>query len=202
MVMTDDIYEHIRFDHTPNPHWLTAAPELRDRTLAINGVSKTYAMTGFRIGWVAGPKDIIQAINTFLSQSAGNCCSVSQAAAAAALNGDQSFVKDSVETYQKRRDRTVSRINTIKGLSCITPKGAFYLYVNCQEIMGKTTPEGKVIASDDDLVIYLLDSVGVAVVSGSAYGLSPYFRMSIATSIESLDAGTELIRHAIENLKP
>ena len=200
MVMTDDIYEHIRFDNTPNPHWLTAAPELRDRALAINGVSKTYAMTGFRIGWVAGPKDIIQAINTFLSQSAGNCCSVSQAAAVAALNGDQSFVKDSVETYQKRRDRTVSRINAIKGLSCITPKGAFYLYVNCQEIMGKTTPKGKVITSDDDLVIYLLDSVGVAVVSGSAYGLSPYFRMSIATSIETLDAGTDLIRNAIEKL--
>ncbi len=200
LVMTDDIYEHIRFDNTPNPHFLTAAPELKDRTLAINGVSKTYAMTGFRIGWVAGPKDIIHAINTFLSQSAGNCCSVSQAAAVAALNGDQSFIHESVETYQKRRDQTAARINAIKGLHCRVPKGAFYLYVNCQDVIGKTTPEGKVLASDDDLVMYLLDSVGVAVVAGTAYGLSPYFRMSIATSLDTLDQGTALIAEAIQKL--
>ena len=201
LVMTDDIYEHIRFDGQSTPHFLQAAPELRDRTLAINGVSKTYAMTGWRIGWVAGPRDLVQALDTLLSQSTGNCCSISQAAAAAALNGDQSFVTESVAIYKQRRDATLARINAIPGLNCLSPDGAFYLYINCGGLIGKTTPEGKVLNEDGDVVMYLLESVGVAVVAGTAYGLSPYFRMSIATSIDTLEEGCARIARAVAALR-
>jgi aspartate aminotransferase len=196
LVMTDDIYEHIRFDGQHTPHLLNAAPQLRERTLAINGVSKTYAMTGWRIGWAAGPRDLVQALDTFLSQSAGNCCSISQAAAAAALNGDQSFVADSVAVYKQRRDTTLARINAIPGLSCRSPEGAFYLYINCSGLIGKTTPGGKRLEQDGDVVMYLLESEGVAVVAGTAYGLSPYFRLSIATSIDILEEGCTRIARA------
>ena len=200
LVMTDDIYEHIRFDGKQTVHLLAVAPELRDRTCAVNGVSKTYAMTGWRIGWVAGPRDIIQALDTLLSQSTGNCCAASQAAAAAALNGDQGFVAESVAIYKQRRDRTAQRINAIPGLSCAMPDGAFYLYVNCAGLLGKRTPEGKAIETDSDVVMYLLDHAGVAVVSGVAYGLSPYFRLSIATSIETLMDGMDAIAEAVAAL--
>jgi aspartate aminotransferase len=200
LVMTDDIYEHIRFDGQKTAHLLQAAPDLRDRVAAVNGVSKTYAMTGWRIGWVAGPRDLIQALDTLLSQSTGNCCSISQAASAAALNGDQSFVAESVAIYKQRRDHTLQRINAIPGLSCRSPDGAFYLYVNCAGVIGKATPQGKTVATDGDLVMYLLDSVGVAVVAGTAYGLSPYFRLSIATSIDTLDEGCKRIAQAVAAL--
>jgi len=201
LVMTDDIYEHIRFDGQHTPHLLNAAPQLRERTLAINGVSKTYAMTGWRIGWAAGPRDLVQALDTFLSQSAGNCCSISQAAAAAALNGDQSFVADSVAVYKQRRDTTLARINAIPGLSCRSPEGAFYLYINCSGLIGKTTPTGKRLEQDGDVVMYLLESEGVAVVAGTAYGLSPYFRLSIATSIDILEEGCTRIARAVAALR-
>jgi aspartate aminotransferase len=200
LVMTDDIYEHIRFDGRKTPHLLHAAPELRDRTAAVNGVSKTYAMTGWRIGWVAAPRDLIQALDTMLSQSTGKCCSISQAAAAAALDGDQGFVAESVATYKQRRDHTLALINAIPGLSCASPDGAFYLYVNCAGLIGKTTPQGTPLATDGDVVMYLLDSVGVALVAGTAYGLSPYFRLSIATSIEILDEGCKRIAGAVAAL--
>jgi aspartate aminotransferase len=200
LVMTDDIYEHIRFDGQKTPHLLQAAPDLRERTAAVNGVSKTYAMTGWRIGWVAAPRDLIQALDTLLSQSTGNCCSVSQAAAAAALNGDQGFVAESVAIYKQRRDQTLARINAIPGLSCRSPDGAFYLYVNCAGLIGKSTPQGQVLAADGDVVMYLLDSVGVAVIAGTAYGLSPYFRLSIATSIDNLDEGCTRIANAVAAL--
>jgi aspartate aminotransferase len=200
-VMTDDIYEHIHFGDKPLTHLLIAAPELRDRTLAINGVSKTYAMTGWRIGWIAGPRPLIQAIETLLSQSAGNCCSISQAAAAAALDGDQSFVKESVAIYQARRDATLKGINAIPGLSCSPPDGAFYLYVNCAGLIGKTTPDGQCLETDGDVVLYFLDSVGVAMVAGTAYGLSPYFRLSIATSIETLNEGVARLARAVSDLR-
>ena len=200
LVMTDDIYEHIRFDGQRTPHFLQAAPELRDRTLVVNGVSKTYAMTGWRIGYVAGPRDLVQALDTLLSQSTGNCCSISQAAAAAALNGDQSFVSESVAIYKQRRDATLARINAIPGLSCRAPDGAFYLYIGCAGLIGKRTPEGKLLEQDGDVVMYLLDSVGVAVVAGTAYGLSPYFRLSIATSIEILEEGCKRIAAAVAEL--
>jgi aspartate aminotransferase len=201
LVMTDDIYEHIRFDGEHTPHLLNAAPQLRDRTLAINGVSKTYAMTGWRIGWAAGPRDLVQALDTFLSQSAGNCCSISQAAAAAALNGDQSFVAESVAVYKQRRDTTLARINAIPGLGCRSPEGAFYLYINCGGLIGKTTPTGKRLEQDGDFVMYLLESEGIAVVAGTAYGLSPYFRLSIATSIDILEEGCTRIARAVAALR-
>ena len=200
LVMTDDIYEHIRFEGGTAPHLLAAAPELRDRTLAINGVSKTYAMTGWRIGWAAGPRNLVQALDTFLSQAAGNCCSISQAAAAAALNGDQGFVAESVAVYRKRRDATAAGINAIAGLSCRLPEGAFYLFVNCSGLIGRKAPEGRRLDTDGDVVMYLLESVGVAVVAGAAYGLSPYFRLSIATSLETLEEGVARIARAVADL--
>ncbi len=200
LVMTDDIYEHIRFDGQQTVHLLAVAPELRDRTLAINGVSKTYAMTGWRIGWAAGPRDLIEAMGTLLSQSAGNCSAPGQAAATFALNGDQSFVGECVAIYRQRRDRTAQRINAIPGLRCPMPEGAFYLYVNCAGLIGKRTPEGKTLENDTDVVMYLLERVGVAVVAGSAYGLSPYFRLSIATSIETLMEGCDRIAQAVAAL--
>jgi aspartate aminotransferase len=201
LVMTDDIYEHIRFDGRPTPHLLNAAPELRNRVLAVNGVSKTYAMTGWRIGWLAGPSDLIGALNTLLSQASGNACSISQAAAVAALNGNQSFVAESVATYRTRRDRMLTRINQIEGLSCLPPDGAFYLYVNCAGLIGRTTPAGARLETDGDVAMYLLESVGVAVVQGSAYGLSPFFRMSIATSTDVLDDGASRISRAVSELR-
>ena len=200
LVMTDDIYEHIRFDGGDAPHLLGAAPELRDRTLAINGVSKTYAMTGWRIGWAAGPAELIKAMETLLSQSAGNCCSISQAAAVAALNGDQSFVGESVAIYRERRDRTAAALGAIPGLTCRLPEGAFYLYVNCQGLLGKTTPDGQRLTSDGDVVMYLLDHAGVATVAGAAYGLSPYFRLSIATGMDVLMEGARRIGAAVGEL--
>jgi aspartate aminotransferase len=200
LVMTDDIYEHIRFDGGTAPHLLAGSPELRDRTLTVNGVSKTYAMTGWRIGWVAGPRDLVQALDTFLSQAAGNACSISQAAAAAALSGDQSFVSESVAVYRERRDATVAGINAIPGLSCRVPEGAFYLFVNCRGLLGRTTPSGSRLDTDGDVVMYLLDRVGVAVVAGAAYGLSPYFRLSIATSLETLRDGVSRIGRAVAEL--
>jgi aspartate aminotransferase len=140
-------------------------------------------------------------MDTLLSQSTGNCCSISQAAAAAAMNGDQSFVAESVAVYKQRRDRTLALINAIPGLSCATPPGAFYLYVNCAGLIGKTTPAGKVLAEDGDVVMYLLESEGVAMVAGTAYGLSPYFRLSIATSIDILEEGCARIARAVAELR-
>jgi aspartate aminotransferase len=201
LVLTDDIYEHIRYDGQRSPHLLEAMPALRDRTVAINGVSKTYAMTGWRMGYAAGPADIIEAMNIMMSQSSGNCCSISQAAAAAALNGDQGFVRESVLVYRQRRDATLAQINAIPGLSCLAPAGAFYLYINCAGLIGKTTPKGNRLTEDGDLVMYLLEQAGVAVVAGTAYGLSPYFRLSIATSQEILDDGCKRIGDAISCLK-
>jgi aspartate aminotransferase len=157
-------------------------------------------MTGWRIGYIAGPREYIKALDTFLSQSAGSCCAVSQAAAAAALNGDQSFVAESVQIYKERRDRTVQALNAIPGLSCRTPEGAFYLYVNCSQLIGRMTPQGRRIEDDTDVVLYLLESEGVAVVAGVAYGLSPFFRLSIATSIEVLEEGCKRIARAVAAL--
>ncbi|GFM83103.1 aminotransferase [Pseudomonas cichorii] len=200
LLMTDDIYEHIRFDDADNAHILGVEPDLRDRVLVINGVSKTYAMTGWRIGYAAGPADVINAMATLQSQSTSNASSVSQAAAVAALNGDQSFVKESVKVYQQRRDRCLELINAIDGLSCLKPDGAFYLYVNCGALIGKRAPDGKLLETDTDVVMYLLESQGVAVVAGTAYGLAPFFRMSIATALETLEQGCSRIATAVAAL--
>ncbi|RQO43233.1 aspartate transaminase [Pseudomonas sp. KBW05] len=201
LLMTDDIYEHIRYEGLDNPHILAIEPALSERSLVVNGVSKTYAMTGWRIGYAAGPADLIGAMATLQSQSTSNACSVSQAAAVEALNGDQSFVKHSVEVYQQRRDRCLDLLNAIPGLSCRKPDGAFYLYVNCGGLLGKTTAEGQVLNSDSEVVMYLLESQGVAVVAGTAYGLAPFFRMSIATDIDTLDQGCARIAAAVATLR-
>ncbi len=200
LLMTDDIYEHIRYEGLDNPHILAIEPTLTERTLVVNGVSKTYAMTGWRIGYAAGPADLIGAMATLQSQSTSNACSVSQAAAVEALNGDQSFVKDSVAVYQQRRDRCLDLLNAIDGLSCRKPDGAFYLYVNCSGLLGKSTVQGKRLDTDYDVVMYLLESQGVAVVAGTAYGLAPFFRMSIATDIKTLDEGCSRIAAAVAAL--
>jgi len=200
LLMTDDIYEHIRYDGLDNPHILAIEPALSDRTLVVNGVSKTYAMTGWRIGYAAGPADVIGAMATLQSQSTSNACSVSQAAAVEALNGDQQFVKDSVQVYQERRDRCLDLLNGIDGLSCRKPDGAFYLYVICSGLLGKTTPQGQRLDSDYDVVMYLLESQGVAVVAGTAYGLAPFFRMSIATALDTLEQGCSRIATAVAAL--
>ena len=201
LLMTDDIYEHIRYEGLENPHILAIEPALGERSVVVNGVSKTYAMTGWRIGYAAGPADLIGAMATLQSQSTSNACSISQAAAVEALNGDQSFVQASVEVYQQRRDRCLGLLNAIDGLSCRKPDGAFYLYVNCSGLLGRSTPEGKRLDSDYDVVMYLLESQGVAVVAGTAYGLAPFFRMSIATDITTLDEGCSRIAAAVATLR-
>lgn len=200
MLMTDDIYEHIRFGHARQPHILAIEPSLRDRTVVINGVSKTYAMTGWRIGYAAGPSDLIVAMETLQSQSTSNPCSVSQAAALAALQGDQSFIADFLAIYRQRRDAALAHINAIPGLHCSAPGGAFYLFVNCSGLIGQTTPHGQILQSDVDVVLYLLDSVGVAMIPGSAYGAAPYFRMSIATRLDVIEEGCKRIAAAVEAL--
>lgn len=200
LVMMDDIYEHIRFDAGAPQHLLAIEPQLASRTLVVNGVSKTYAMTGWRIGYVAGPADLISALETLQSQSTSNACTISQAAALAALTGDQSFVQESVRTYKQRRDFALEALNAIPGISCRTPGGAFYLYVNCGGMIGRTTPQGKPLESDTDVVMYLLEQAGVALIAGSAYGVSPFFRMSIATNIDVIDEGCRKIASAVAAL--
>ncbi len=201
MVMTDDIYEHIRFDDEVNPHILTVEPRLRERTVVINGVSKTYAMTGWRIGYAAGPTDIISAMETLQSQSTSNACSVSQAAALAALQGDHAFLAGFVATYRARRDKALALINAIPGLHCRTPGGAFYLFVNCSGLIGRKTPDGQFLQTDVDVVLYFLNAVGVAMIPGSAYGVGPYFRMSIATRIDVVEEGCRRIAIAVTGLR-
>lgn len=201
MLMTDDIYEHIRFGDAMQPHILAIEPGLRDRTVVINGVSKTYAMTGWRIGYAAGPADLIAAMETLQSQSTSNACSVSQAAALAALQGDQSFIADFLTIYRQRRDTALADINAIPGLHCRAPGGAFYLFVNCSGLIGQTTPQGQTLQSDVDVVLYLLESVGVAMIPGSAYGAAPYFRMSIATRLDVIQEGCKRIATAVAALR-
>jgi aspartate aminotransferase len=200
LLMTDDIYEHIRFDDHDNPHILAIEPSLRERTVVINGVSKTYAMTGWRIGYAAGPRDLISAMETLQSQSTSNACSVSQAAALAALTGDHAFLANFVAIYRERRDKALAMINAIPGLSCRTPGGAFYLFVNCAGLVGRTLPSGRRIENDVEVVLYLLDSVGVAMIPGSAYGAAPYFRMSIATRVDVIEEGCRRIARAVAEL--
>ena len=177
-----------------------AAPELKDRVLLVNGVSKAYAMTGWRLGYAAGPAGLIAAINKLQSQISSCPSSVSQAAAAAALTGDQSFVRSSAEVYRGRRDAAVAGLNAIAGLSCSTPEGAFYAYVNCGGVLGKSTPDGKLIRDDQDFVLYLLDEASVAAIPGSAYGLGPYFRISFATSLDILEESVAAIDKAVQTL--
>jgi aspartate aminotransferase len=199
-VLADEIYDQIYFGDGKLASLVEVAPELKDRVLAVNGVSKAYAMTGWRLGYAAGPAPLIAAINKLQSQISSCPSSVSQAAAAAALTGSQDFVRDSVETYRKRRDTAVAALNAVDGLSCTTPDGAFYTYVNCAGVIGKTTPEGQVISNDQDFTLYLLDAASVAVIQGSAYGLGPYFRISYATSLDVIEESIAAIDKAVQAL--
>ncbi|OOP61907.1 aspartate aminotransferase [Arthrobacter sp. SRS-W-1-2016] len=199
-VLTDEIYDEIHFGDGRVTSLVTAVPSLRDRILLVNGVSKAYAMTGWRLGYGVGPAPLIAAMNKLQSQTSSCPSSVSQAAAAAALNGDQSFVRDSVEVYRKRRDVAVEGLNAIEGLSVAPAEGAFYAYVNCSGVIGKTAPDGTVIENDQDFTMYLLNAAAVAVIQGSAYGLGPYFRISFATSLETINAGVDSIHKAVSAL--
>ncbi|TCN25254.1 aspartate transaminase [Sinorhizobium americanum] len=199
-VLSDDIYDQVWFRDEPMTTLVSAVPELKDRVLLVNGVSKSYAMTGWRIGYGAGPAPLIAAINKLQSQMSSCPSSVSQAAAAHALSSDQSFVTDSVRMYKERRDYACARLNAVPGLSCLMPAGAFYLFPNCGGVIGKKTPDGKIIETDLDFVLYLLDGVGVAALQGAAYGLSPYFRLSIATSIEAITQACDRIERAVAAL--
>jgi aspartate aminotransferase len=199
-VLTDEIYDQIYFGEERIASLVEVAPALRDRILMVNGVSKAYAMTGWRLGYGAGPAGVISAINKLQSQISSCPSSISQAAAAAALTGDQSFVRTSGEVYRTRRDAAVAGLNGIDGLSCTMPDGAFYAYVNCSGVMGKTTPAGKVIRNDEDFVLYLLDEASVAAIPGTAYGLEPYFRISYATSLDVIDESLDAIDKAVRAL--
>lgn len=196
MVMTDDMYEHIWYADFAFATIAQVCPELFDRTLTVNGVSKAYAMTGWRIGFAGGPEWLIKAMAKLQSQSTSNPCSISQAAAVAALNGPQDFLVERNAAFEKRRDLVVSMINDTPGLHCPTPEGAFYVYPDASELMGKTTPKGAVINTDEDLIAYFLEEAQVAAVHGAAFGLSPAFRISYATSEDVLTEACTRIQRA------
>ncbi|MDH5410064.1 MAG: pyridoxal phosphate-dependent aminotransferase [Alphaproteobacteria bacterium] len=195
-VMTDDMYEHVIYDDFEFTTIAQVTPELYDRTLTLNGLSKAYAMTGWRVGYAAGPIELIKAMNKIQSQSTTSTSTISQWASVAALNGDHSFIAQRNKAFKERRDLVVSMLNQATGLTCATPEGAFYVYPSCAGAMGKKTPEGKTLKTDEDFATYLLEAEGVAVVHGEAFGLSPHFRISYATSIESLEEACQRIQRA------
>jgi len=194
-ILSDDIYEHITYDGFKF-FTIAQTKALKDRTLTMNGVSKSYSMTGWRIGYGAGPKDIIKAMAKIQSQSTTNPSSISQAAAVEALNGTQDFIKTRSDSFKERRDFVVKSLNDIKGLSCLRPSGAFYVFPNCKKLLGKKTK----LKTDKDFVEKLLDKAEVAVVQGSAFGLDGYFRISYATSMDNLKKALERIKSFCEKL--
>lgn len=200
-LMVDDMYEHIVYDDFRFVTPVAIEPRLRERALTINGVSKAYAMTGWRIGYAGGPRPLIKAMAVVQSQATSCPSSVSQAAAVEALTGPQEFLVDRRDSFRRRRDLVVSRLNEIPGIDCRTPEGAFYTLASCRELIGRTTPSGKRIGSDADFTDYLLEEAHVAVVPGSAFGLSPYFRISYATSEAELDAALVRISAACAALR-
>ena len=193
-VMTDDMYEHLVYDGFEFCTIAQVEPKLFDRTLTLNGVSKAWAMTGWRVGWACGPVEIIKAMNKIQSQSTTHTASISQAASVAALNGPMDFLGPRNEAFKRRRDFVVAELNKAEGLSCRTPEGAFYVYPSCAGAMGTTAPNGTKIETDTDFVTALLECEGVAAVQGEAFGLSPYFRVSYATSDENLKKACERIQ--------
>ncbi len=199
-VMTDDMYEKLVYDDFEFTTLAQVEPKLLERTLTVNGVSKAYAMTGWRIGFAGGPVELIKAMAKIQSQSTSNPSSISQAAAVEALNGTQDFIPENNAVFKSRRDLVVTALNSCPGLSCSVPQGAFYVYPSCAGAIGKTTPDGKKIESDEDFVTYLLEGEGVAAVHGAAFGLSPYFRISYATSTEALEEACKRIKRACEAL--
>jgi aspartate aminotransferase len=197
-VMVDDIYEKIVYDDFVFNTLAEIEPALCERTLTVNGVSKAFAMTGWRIGYAGGPEALIKAMGKIQSQSTSNPTSISQAAAVAALNGDQGFLVERNAAFKVRRDNVVAALNEVPRLSCLTPEGAFYVYPSCAGVVGRKTPDGTVIEDSEGFATYLLESVGVAVVQGTAFGLDPHFRISYATSDVVLAEACARIRKATE----
>ncbi|MDO1558223.1 pyridoxal phosphate-dependent aminotransferase [Brevundimonas sp. 2R-24] len=193
-VMTDDMYEHLVYDGFEFTTLVQAAPQLYDRTLTVNGVSKAYAMTGWRIGYAGGPKALIDLMRKAEGQTTSNPCSIAQWAAVEALTGPQDFIAERAEVFRQRRDLVVSMLNQARGLKCATPQGAFYVYPSIEDLIGRKTQDGVVIENDQVFVEQLLEKEGVAVVHGAAFGLSPFFRVSYATSTEVLEDACERIQ--------
>ena len=201
LIMSDDIYEKVIYDDLEFSTIASVEPKLKDRCLTLNGVSKSYCMTGWRLGYCGAPKEIIAAMNKIQSQSTTSTSSISMAASVEALNGSQDFIDEHNQAFVRRRDLVVNLLNQIDGLSCLTPQGAFYVYPSCAGVIGKQTPEGKKISNDEDFMSYLLESEGIAGVHGAAFGLSPYFRLSYATSDEILKDACARIKRACDQLK-
>jgi aspartate aminotransferase len=200
-VLTDDMYEHLVYDDFEFVTVAQVEPGLYERTLTMNGVSKAYCMTGWRIGYAAGPEKLIKAMSKLQSQSTSNPSSISQWAAVEALNGQQEFIARNNEVFKQRRDLVVSMLNQAKGISCPTPEGAFYVYPSCQGTIGKAAPSGNVIKTDEDFVTELLAAEGVAAVHGAAFGMSPFFRISYATATEVLEDACKRIQRFCGNLR-
>jgi aspartate aminotransferase len=198
-IISDDMYEHVLFDRRPFATLAAVAPQLVARTLTVNGCSKTFAMTGWRLGYACGPVELIRAMARMQGQSSLNPSSVTQAAAVAALNGPMDIVHSRCAEFQARRDFIVPRLAAVPGLACSAPHGAFYVYVSCAGWIGKRTPQGAVIQSDADVTAYLLEN-GVAIPNGAGYGLSPYFRVSFASSLANLEEACRRIAAAGEKL--
>ena len=199
-ILTDDMYEHLVFDNFEFSTIAQVEPALYDRTLTMNGVSKAYAMTGWRIGYAAGPEPLINLMRKVMSQTTSNPCSISQWAAVEALNGTQEFIKPNQTLFQGRRDLVVSMLNQATGITCPTPEGAFYVYPSCEGLIGKKAPSGNVINNDSDFANELLEAEGVAVVFGGAFGLSPFFRISYATSNAVLEEACSRIQRFCANV--
>ncbi|NQW01001.1 MAG: pyridoxal phosphate-dependent aminotransferase [Rhodospirillales bacterium] len=199
-VLSDDIYEHILFDGHEFATIAEVVPALKDRVLTVNGASKAYSMTGWRLGFAGGPEELIRNMSKLQNQNTGNPSSISQAAAIEALTGPQDLVPLRSAEFQKRRDMVVGMINDAAGLSCSVPEGAFYVYANCSGLIGRRSQDGKTIATDEDVVMYLLNHSGVAAVHGAAYGLSPYFRISTAASMDELREACARIQAACQAL--
>ncbi|MDX8443202.1 pyridoxal phosphate-dependent aminotransferase [Mesorhizobium australafricanum] len=199
-ILSDDIYEKLVYGAARFATMASAAPDLFDRTITINGVSKTNAMTGWRVGYGAGPIELIKAINVIQGQTTSHTSSISQYAAIEAIAGDQSYVPEFRAEFEKRRNLVVERFNSAPGLSCTVPDGAFYVFANCTGVLGQTTEPGRVIATDTDFAMYLLDEAGVAVVPGSGFLASPYIRISYASSIEDLITACDRITAACAKL--
>jgi aspartate aminotransferase len=200
-ILTDDIYEKIIYDNNTFHTLASVVPELKNRTLTLNGVSKAYCMTGWRLGYCGGPKEIIAGMNKIQSQSNTSTSSISMAASVEALSGNQNFIGIHNIQFKKRRDMIVEKLNAIEGISCSVPVGAFYVYPNCSGIIGMKTQNGDIIDTDEQFMSYLLESEGVAGVHGEAFGLSPYFRLSYATSEKILEDACFRIARACQNLK-
>ena len=200
-ILTDDMYEHLVFGDFEFSTIAQVEPKLYDRTLTMNGVSKAYAMTGWRIGYAAGPEPLIKAMAKVMSQTTSNPSSISQWAAVEALNGTQEFIKPNARLFEERRDLVVSMLNQAQGMHCPTPEGAFYVYPSVAGLIGKTAPSGKIIGSDEDFAVELLETEGVSVVFGAAFGLSPFFRISYATSNANLEDACQRIQRFCGSVK-